>query len=122
MTNSLVTTQPAILLIWEEAPEGLKFFIIPESEISSRQLDLIKEANGKMVNRDDLCEGLLFLNNVLNSPDAKGFDIDSSTGCFTRYLVEWVMRRDDETPIDLSNVTCPNGYHITKTFQSGFVM
>lgn len=50
------------LIIWQLLPEETKLYLIPDEFISEEHAKLIKEANGKLINVSDDCDGLLFLN------------------------------------------------------------
>lgn len=50
------------LIIWQLIPEDCKLYLVPNELISPEHAQLIAEANGKLINADDDCDGLLFLN------------------------------------------------------------
>jgi len=53
------------LLIWEMVPEETYLYLIPNDQISEEQWALMKQANRKLMNCNDLNEGMTFLNTAL---------------------------------------------------------
>lgn len=53
------------LLIWEEIPENTSLYLIPNNILSEEQAALLKDANGKVINCNDQCDSLDFLNVAL---------------------------------------------------------
>jgi hypothetical protein len=54
------------LIIWQEIPENCKLYLVPNELITPEHAQLIAEANGKIINADDDCDGLLFLNAAIS--------------------------------------------------------
>jgi hypothetical protein len=54
------------LLIWESVPENTTLYLIPDDEITRDQRMHLREADGKLTNCDDGCDGLDFLNAALS--------------------------------------------------------
>lgn len=56
------------LLIWEEVPETTHLFLIPNDVITPAQRELLKQAQGRLINRDDENPGLEFVNAAVTDP------------------------------------------------------
>jgi hypothetical protein len=102
-----------VLLVWEENPEGIKFYLIPEAEASEHRkfLDL---AQNQMINNDDMNDGMCFLNTALTKKEmVNGFEprfepgFEKFNGIWDKYLVA------HNKPI-IAN--------ITKVYKSGFLL
>ena len=93
------------LLIWEENPENVSLYLIP-NEIADRHRHHFEAAHGKMINCDDMSEGMEFINIALQSSE----DTDGApfAGIFQAYKV------DGEKPL--------TGVMITSVYKSGFVL
>lgn len=54
------------LLVWQEIPEDTKTYLIPNEAIDSNGFwDLMKTAHDKVINGDEMNDGLRFLNAAL---------------------------------------------------------
>lgn len=62
LTNKLLVKKNHTLIIWQFLPEETKLYLIPDELITEEHAKLIKEANGKLINASDDCDGLNFLN------------------------------------------------------------
>ena len=92
-----------VLLIWNEIPEGNKFYLIPE-EITPEQFVSLNEANDKFINcTGDDVPGLDFLNTAL---EQAYLDDDAKEGEWSKYKVELPLK-------DL---------YISQVFHSGFML
>lgn len=67
-----------VLLIWEENPEGCKFYVIENP--TKRQLQVLEVCNEKFVNSDDL-EELHLLNAALAFETVKYFVKHGNEDC-----------------------------------------
>lgn len=106
------------LLIYENIPENTNLYLIPNEMLTTQQLDLMKQANGKYANSDEENDDMAFLNAALcDTPeylaeDAPDYALDlNRVGVFVQYLVG---ERGVENPIE--------GVNITRVFMSGFVL
>jgi hypothetical protein len=80
------------LLIYSEVPEDTKFYLIPDSEINDEQRALLNEAHGRMVNSDEMNDGMRFLNDAL-CPEEHSCDEETPKHwhcVFAQYRVEEV--------------------------------
>ena len=53
------------LLSWASIPEENDFYVIPDEEITETQRTLLAKAHNRLINNDDMNEGMDFLNNAL---------------------------------------------------------
>lgn len=96
------------LLIWEECPETIKLFLLPEEE-SKKHRDFLDEAHDRMINSDDLNDGMKFLNTALSNEEC----VDEG---FEQYRAIWVQYQVKDTASPILDT------HITKVYKSGFVL
>jgi hypothetical protein len=92
-----------VLLVWNEIPEGNKFYLIPEDEITPEQFKFLHEANDKFINADDNNFGLDFLNAALSPAYMED---DTKEGIWAKHKVEFPLQ----------------GQYITQAFHSGFLL
>lgn len=98
------------LIIWEEVPEDTKLFLIPNKDISYEHFVFMKMAHGKLINSDEMNDGLKFLNVALADPEyCYDEDMKKYAGIFCAYQV------DKSHPV-LQNT------NISKVYFSGFIL
>jgi hypothetical protein len=99
------------LLIWQTLPESTDLYLIPNDKLSEEQFKYLHEAQNKMINADDMNDGLRFLNTALAENYAEeGFD--KYKGCLREYKWE----DNSEAITDRPWIV------ITNVFLSGFVL
>lgn len=95
------------LLVWNACPDEITMYLIPK-EVSDKYTLYLDQAHNKMINSDDMNEGMRFLNTALASADPEeGFE--EYLGVLAPYKC---MRMD--RPL--------NHVNIIKVYLSGFVM
>lgn len=103
----MTTTETLTLIVYELIPENTKLFLVPNSEITAKQREWLKESHNKFANCDDYTDALQFLNAAINKEGAdEGFE--SFQGCFLPYE----QGKDDP----ITNV------QITSVYLTGFVL
>jgi len=90
-----------VLLIWEEVPERLRFYLIEDP--TPEQTKMLELANGMLINSDDENEGMAYLNVALSSPEYSNGE--SHAGIW--------MNNEVETPVQGP---------IARMYHSGFMM
>lgn len=90
-----------VLLVWEENPESVKFFLIKDP--TEFQLKMLNEANNRLVNGEEMNDGMEYLMNALAKEEYK----DDSF---------------KDTDWHLCEVKTPISSKINKVFYSGFVL
>jgi hypothetical protein len=53
------------LLIYSEVPEDTKFYLIPDRVIREEHRALLNESHGRMINSDDMNNGMSFVSNAI---------------------------------------------------------
>jgi hypothetical protein len=83
------------LIVWQEVSENYTLYVVPNS-IADNYINLLNEANGKLINPDEYYNGLSFLYNAIrdNVSDCDS-EVSSKWHCvFAQYRVS------SEKPID----------------------
>ncbi len=102
--------QALVLLIWEENPEQIKFYLLPEEE-ANKHREYLDQAHDKMINSDDMNDGMRFLNTALASHEA-----EVAEEGFEDYLGVWAKHQYKHTANPIT------GVNITKVYKSGFCL
>lgn len=77
------------LLVWEENPEAIKMYLIPNDVITDQYRAFLQQAHNRMINSDEMNDGMKFLNHAL-CPTKDTFDDDGFeqyVGVFSSYIV-----------------------------------
>lgn len=83
-----------VLLVWEEVPEKTVLFLLPQDKAKEWEKFLV-EAHNKLINADDMNDGLRFLNTAIASEDGTAEDgFEEYLGVLSQYKWE-----DNNKPI-----------------------
>lgn len=96
------------LLIWEENPDTIKLFLLPEEE-SKKHREYLDEAHDRMINSDYMNDGMRFLNTALSKEECIDSGFEQYRGIWVQYQV-----KDTASPILDTN--------ITKVYKSGYIL
>lgn len=109
-------SQSQSLLIWEEVPETVHLYLVPDEIITQEQRELLKEAHQNYINArgSENNRGLAFLNAAFYGGEEGQSGVDgefeSVVGIFKNYKVE----NSPGQPL--------LGQHITNVYQAGFLL
>lgn len=96
------------LLVYNEVPENVSFYVIPNSVITERQRHWLHQAHNKLVNNDEMNDGMEFLCAALQENES--------------YVAEgWKEFAGIYHQYKLAN-ECPFKLPINRVYYSGFVM
>lgn len=100
------------LLVYNQIPDYLDFYLIPNKEITGHQLILLIEAHDKLVNSDDVNSGMEFLMAALCEKEENcNPDVPKEWHCvWNKYKVT--------NPLHLSSLTGT----ISRVIKSGFIL
>jgi len=99
------------LLIWQQVPEKTVLYLIPNDKLSEEQFEYLHQAQNRMINVDDMNDGLRFLNTSLSNEYAHdGFE--KYLGC----LMEYKWEDNSEAITDRPDIS------ITNVFLSGWCL
>lgn len=101
------------LLIYEMVPETVTLYLIPNNEINEETRDFLRAAQGKLINADEMNDGMEFLNAAVQEPEYKD-DVEPAWKQFACVFHQYKV--EDEGHLEVS------GKPITHVYTSGFVL
>lgn len=104
-----------VLLVWEEIPDDMRLYLIPQEEADKHE-KYLKQAHNRFINSDDMNDGMRFLDTVLakQEDDVPESGFEQYLGIWCNY--NWYARATNKHTSPITNHT------ITAVYVSGFYL
>lgn len=97
------------LVVYNECPEAVRFFVIPNDKLTPEHIEFLEQAQGKMINADEMNPGMEFIMSAVSkNPEHCDPSLPEAHRC-----VFHPYSQDSSKPI-----TAP----ITRVYYTGFAL